>query len=147
MIPVLATATGLDSTKTKALEHGTLLLERVVVTFTSAESIAEVVVVLVIHIRLLGVNTPAGVGLFICAQRAGARRRNALRATIACEVALLENLDEGVLAMALNGACVANTGRSPFIAELCRRRIAGQARKNILSQRTLNLSAAFDALR
>src|SRR6478735_8417546 len=54
MIPVFAASTCFSCSETKTLEHCTLLLERIIVALATAEPIAEVVIVLVVHIGLLG---------------------------------------------------------------------------------------------
>lgn len=73
-------------------------------------------------------------GLLVIAQSARALFGNTRRAAIACEVSLLEYLDEFVLSVALDGASVANTSGFPVIAFGCvrRRRVARQASEYIL---------------
>jgi hypothetical protein len=104
------------------------------------------VIVLVIHIRLFRMNS-SGVGRLVQAQCAWARGRDALGSAVAGKVSLLEDLDEGVLAVALDGACIADAGGRPVIAGLCGSGIACQAGEYGLSQRAEDLGAGFDALK
>lgn len=133
MIPVLSTASSLLSSEPKALEHGSLLLERVIIALAAAETVLEIVVVLVIGIRLFGMNVALGIGFAIDAQGAWTGRWDARRSAIAGEVSLLEDLDKSVLAMAGDGARVAHARRSPTVSSFGRRRVAGQTGKDVLS--------------
>lgn len=146
MIPIFTTSTSFLCPQTKALEHGALLLKGVVIAFATTKSVTEIVVVFVVGIRLLRVDSTAGVGSLVGAQGAWASRWDSSRAAIAGEVSLLENLDEGMFAMALDGTGVADTSGVPSTASLCRRRIAGQASKDILPQWTEDLGAVLNAL-
>jgi hypothetical protein len=100
VIPVLPTASSLGGAQPKALEHGSLLLKWIIVAFAAAESVLEIVVVLVVGIRLLRVYVALGIGLAIHAECAWAAGREARGSAIACEISLLEDLDKSVLAMA-----------------------------------------------
>lgn len=146
MVPVLTTTAGLCRSQPKALEHGPFLLEGVIVAFAAAEAVLEVLVVLVVRIGLLGVHTTLEVRFGIGAQDAGARGGDAVGSTVACEVALLEDLDEGVLAVALDGARVADAGRGPCVGVGRGWRVARQAREDVLSQGTEDICAAVNAL-
>lgn len=88
------------SSQPKTLEHGSLLLERVIIALAAAEPIFEIVVVLVIGIRLFGMNVALGIGLAIDTQGAWAGRWDARRSAVAGKVSLLEDLDKRVFAMA-----------------------------------------------
>lgn len=132
-------------TKTQALEHSSFLQERVVVTLASTKAVAEVLIVLVVCAGLLRMDTTS-ISCRIQAQGAGARRGQSRRATVACEIALCENLHELVFAMALYGAGVADTGAIVWIGWYRRGRVAGEARKDALTERTEVLCAIFDAL-
>lgn len=110
MVPVLAATSRLVCAKSQALIHGALLLERIVVTLAYAESVAEVLVVLVARSRLIRVNAPLGIGRWIQPQRTGRSRGQARGAAIACEIALGKDLDELVLTVALHGTGVADSG-------------------------------------
>lgn len=89
----------------------------------------------------------AGVGRLVQAEGAWARGRDTLGSAVAGKASLLEDLDEGVLAVALDRACVADAGGRPVIAGLCGSGIACQAGEYGLSQRAENLGAGFDALK
>ena len=104
MPPVLTTSSGIMGSETKTLEHCTLLLKRVIVALTAAEAIAKVVVVFVVAIGHLRVYTTFSIGNRVDAQTAGVRRWQSSRATIAGKVSLVEDLDEGMFTMALDGA-------------------------------------------
>lgn len=91
-------------------------------------------------------DSAAGVGRLVGAQGAWAGRWDSSRTAIAGEVSLLENLDESMFAMALDGTGVANTSGIPGTASVCRWRIAGQASKDILPQWTEDLGAVLNAL-
>jgi hypothetical protein len=129
------------------LEHSALLLEGIIVAFTAAEAVLEVVIVFVVRIRFFGVNVTLKIRRRIGSQSAWARRWDSLRATVASEVTLLKDLNQGVLAVALNGAGIADTGRCPRVGGGCGRRIAGQTSEDVLSQGTENIRAAIDALK
>lgn len=88
----------------------------------------------------------AGTSRRIQAQGAGTRCRQSRGATVACEVAFCENLDELVLAMALYGASVAYASAIVGIGGIRGRRIAGEARKDALTERTEVFCAVLDAL-
>lgn len=101
MEPVLAAATGLSGTQSKALEHGALLLEGIVIALAAAKPVLEVLVVLVVGIGFFGVHAALQIGFGVGSQRAWTCRRHSLRTAVACEVALLKDLDESMLAVAL----------------------------------------------
>jgi hypothetical protein len=122
-------------------------LEWVIITPTAAESVAEVVVVFIVHVGLFGVYSTSSVGCLVQTKGAWACGRNTLGTTIACEVALLEDLDEVMLAVALNGASIAYTGGCPVVALFGRRRIASQACEDSLSQRSEDFGACVDTLK
>lgn len=115
------------------MKHGSFLLERVIIAFTAAKTIAEVVVVFVIRVRFLGVNA-AALGFLVEAQGAWAGRWDSRRAAVACEVSLLEDFDEGMFAMTLDRAGVAHASRSPFIVGRHGGGIACQASEDGLAQ-------------
>ena len=115
MVPVLATPTRLRRSETQTLEHCSLLLEGIIVALASAEAVLEILVVLVVRVGLLGVYAATGVGLAVGAQAARACGGDARGAAVASEVALLEDLDEGMLAMTLDGAGVADSCWGPGI--------------------------------
>jgi hypothetical protein len=94
----------------ETLEHGPLLLEGIVIAFATTEPIPEILVVLVIRIGLFRVNASFGIRLWVDAQVAGAGLGVARGAAIAREVSLGEDLDERVVAMALDRARIAHAG-------------------------------------
>ena len=132
--------------QSEALKHSPLLLEGVVVALAAAEAIPEVLVVLVVHIRLLGVDAALCVRLGIDAQAAWACLRKARGTTIAREIPLRKDLDERVLSVALDGACVTDTGGIVGIRGIRGRRVAGEAGEDALAERAQGLCAVFDAL-
>lgn len=146
MIPILTTTTALGRPQPEALEHGTFLLERVIVALATAEPVLEVLVIPVVRVGLFGVDVTLQVGLGIGAQRARARRWNALCTAVTCEVALLEDLDESVFTMALDGTGVADACRCPFIGLLGWWGIACQTGEDVLAQRSENVRAGINAL-
>jgi hypothetical protein len=146
MIPIFAASASLSCAQTETLEHCALLLEWIVIAVAAAEPIAEVVVVLVVHIGFFGVNTASGVGCLVQAEGTWACRGDTLGTTVACEVTLLENLDEVVFAVALNRACVADAGRCPIITIFSGRWVASQTCEDSLSQRSEDFGACIDAL-
>lgn len=102
MVPILAAATRFLSTQTQALEHGPFLFEWVIVAVASAKTIAKVLVVLVVYIRLLRRDIATRIRLVVRLKCAWTRSREALRPTVACKVSLLEDFDESVFAVALD---------------------------------------------
>jgi len=88
----------------------------------------------------------ARVGLGIHTQVAGASGGIARRAAIAGEVALGEDLDEVVLAVALDGAGVADASGIVRRGGVLGRRVACQAGKDGLLERAEDLGTVFDAL-
>jgi hypothetical protein len=144
--PVLATTSRLVCAQPEALEHGTLLLERVVIALAAAEAVPEVLVVLVVGVRLLRMDASLSVGLRVDAQVAGARLGESRGAAVACKVPLSEDLDEGVLAVALDRAGVADTGGIVGIRGVGGRRIASQACEDALSERAKGVRAVLNTL-
>lgn len=103
VIPVLATATRIYIAETKTLEHGSLLLVRVVVDSARAEAVAEVLIVFVAGVGGLGVDAFL-IGVGIEAKSAALIGREAGGTAVACKVALLEDLDELMLPVTLDRA-------------------------------------------
>lgn len=90
----------------------------------TAESVAEVVVVFVVHVGFFGMHPASSVGCLVQTESAWACRGNALSTAVACKVALLEDFDEVMFAMALDRTSVAYTGGCPVVALFSWRRIA-----------------------
>ncbi len=86
------------------------------------------------------------VGLGIDSQIARGRLWEALGAAVTGEVSLVENFDEGMLAMALDRTGVADASRLVRIVGICTRGLAGEAGEDGLSQGTKGLSAVLYAL-
>lgn len=128
------------------MEHGPLLLKRVIIALAAAEPIPEVMVVLVVGIWLLRVHATLGARLLIDAQVAGARGWEARGTAVAGEVALGKNFDESVLAVALDGAGVADAGRVVGRFRVGGWWVAGQTGEDGLAEGTERLGAGFDAL-
>jgi hypothetical protein len=63
MVPVLATAARLVITQTQTLKHSALLLMWTIVYGTGTETIAEVLIVLVVGVGLLRVDVALRVGV------------------------------------------------------------------------------------
>lgn len=146
MVPILSTPARLVRTQTKTLEHRPLLLKRVIVALAPAEAIAEVLIVFVVGVSLLRVDAALGVGFRIDAQAARARCGIARGTAIAGEVALVENLNEGVLAVAGNRTGIADASRVIGIGKLLGRWVAGEAGKDTLAEGAQRLGAVFDTL-
>lgn len=127
--------------------HSALLLERVIVALADAESVAEVVVVLVVRGWLLRVDATLGISRRVQPQSTRRSRGQACGAAVACEVAFGKYLNELVLTMALYGAGVANTSGIVRISRVGGRRIAGQAREHTLTEGSEILGAVLNALR
>ena len=127
MVPVLTAAAGLVGADPQALEHGSLLLLGHVVDGAGAEPVAEVLVVLVVRVGRLGVDAALGVGRGVEAQGAWLVGGEARGAAVAGKVALLEDLDELVLAVALDGAGVTDAGGrvGGRVVGIGRRRVTG----------------------
>lgn len=89
---------------------------------------------------------PARVGLAVGTQCTRCCRGNARSAAIAGEVSLLEDLDEGVFAVALDGTGVADARGNPFLCGRRGGRVACQACEDILSQGPKDLGAGIDTL-
>ncbi len=87
------------------------------------------------------------VGLGVDSQSARGRLWEALGAAVTGEVPLVENLDQGMLAVALNRAGVADTSRLVRVIDVCRRGLACEAGEYGLSQGTKGLCAVLYALR
>lgn len=147
MIPVFAATSSLMGTKSQTLKHGAFLLEWVIQPFAGAETVTEVLVIFVGSVGLLGMDTALGIGCRVQPKRTWAVCGQARCTTIACEVTLSEDLDELVLPMALYGASVANTSSIVRVAGVLGWRIAGQARENVLAERSEIVGAVLDALR
>lgn len=96
---------------------------RFIVYGARTESVPEVLVVLVVGIWLLGVDATLRVGFGVDAKGAFLLRSKSCCAAIASKVALLEDLDQVVFAMALNGARIAYTGWVVWIGWVRRGRI------------------------
>ena len=118
----------------QTLKHGALLLKRVIVALAAAEAISEVVVVLVVRVWILGVHAVLGVGGWVDTQIAGARRRKPRRAAVAGEIPLVEDLNEGMFAVALDGARVAHSGGVVRIGLVLRRGVARQTCEDALAE-------------
>jgi hypothetical protein len=146
VVPILAASTSLCGAQTQALEHGALLLERIVVAFAAAESVLEILVVFVVGIRLFRVDAALCVRGRIDAEGAWACRGQALGAAVACEVALGEDLDEGVFAVTLNRAGVADASGRKVVGGVLGDWGAGEAGEDSLPQRSEKLSAVLYAL-
>jgi hypothetical protein len=108
------------------------LLERIVVALAPAEAVAEVLVVLVVGIGFLGVDVATGICLVVGTQAARGCGQDARSATVACKVALLEDFDKGVFAVALYRAGIAHAGGCPGIRRAFGGWVAGQAGENVL---------------
>jgi hypothetical protein len=80
------------------------------------------------------------------AQIAGARLGEARGAAVTSEVSLVEDFNESVLAVALDGAGIADTGSTVGVRWLRRRRVAGQTGENTLPQRAQRLCTVINAL-
>lgn len=122
------------------------MLKGIVVAVARAEAVTEVLVVFVIDIGLLRVDIAARIRLVIRLQYARAGAGKSLGTAVAGEVALLEDLDERVLAVALDRAGIADACRRPRIGVGSGRGVACQARENTLLQRTEDSGAVIDAL-
>jgi len=147
MPPILATAARLVRAKTQTLEHGAFLLKGVIIAFATAETIAEVLIVLVAGICLLRVDATLSVRRRVKAEGTGARRRIPDRTAIAGKVSLVEYLDKGMFAVALHGARVADTGgRIVRVARIRWRRVAGDTGKDALAKGAEWFGAALDTL-
>lgn len=133
MPPVLAAAARLVRAKAQALEHGALLLEGVIVAFATAETVAEVLVVFVTGARFLGMDA-FGIRRRVKTEGAGAGLWVSGRSAIARKIPLVEYLDEAMLAVALHGARIADTGGIIVrIGRVLRRRVAGKAGEDTLA--------------
>lgn len=120
--------------ESQALEHGTFLLEGIIIARAVAETVAEVLVVdigLGVIERLLRVNA-LGASIRVHAEGALACRGQARSAAVASEVALREYLDEVVIAVALDGAGVADAGGLVRRTGIIGSWVAGQAGKDAL---------------
>lgn len=104
-------------------------------------------VVLVLRIWFFRVDVASSIRGIIGAKRARSRRGNTFGPAIACEVALLEDLDQCMLSVALDGASVADASGCPdSLVFIFRGRIASQACENILSKRAKDFRTAVNAL-
>lgn len=146
MKPVLTAAAGLCRAESEALKHGSLLLKGVIVALAAAEAVAEVLVIAVVDVGLLRMHSSLCICLVVCLQRAGGRGWEARRAAVTGKVALLEYLDERVLAVALDRARVADPRWRPRVGWRRWRRVACQTGKDALSEGSENSRAVVDAL-
>lgn len=129
MEPVLPAAASKVRAEPQTLEHSALLLERIVVARAVAEAVAEVLVVYIgrrVVERLLRVNA-LGACLRVDSKSTGARRWELGSTTVAGEVALGEDLDEVVVAVALDRAGVTYARGLVRRITVVRDRTAGQA--------------------
>ena len=106
----------------------------------------EILIVLVVGIRLFGVHTTSGVGLRVQTKATRRGGREPCGATVACEMALAEDLDKLVLTMALHRACVADTGRGEVLFWAFWWGVAGKAGEDILAKRTEGLCTVVNAV-
>ena len=104
-------------------------------------------VVLVVHIGLFGMHPASSVGCLVQTESTRAGSWDSLGTAIACEVALLEDLDEGVFTVALDRAGIAYTSGCPLVVVFGWRGIASQASKNGLSQRSEDFGACVNTLK
>lgn len=143
--PILATAPSLNTAEAKALEHNALLLVWVIFLTTATKLVAEVVIVFVARGSFLRVDAlSAGIG--VLAQSTRRVGGHASRTTVADKVALVEQFDQRVLAMACNGAGIAHGSGGVIIIGARGGRIASQAGKEILSQWTELMGAGVEGL-
>ena len=137
------------SPQTNTLEHGTLLLERVIVALAAAEPVPKILVVdvpAVLVMGLFGVNAFL-IRLGVHPKGAGAVRRKARRSAVACKVALVEDLDESVFTVTLDRAGIADAGGGLVGGGgIGRRRVAGQAGEDALSERSQYVRAGVEGL-
>lgn len=105
---------------------------RVIFLAAAAELIAEVVVVFVAWGSLLGVNA-LSTGLRVFAQGTQGSGRHTSRAAVADEIALVEQFDQGVLAMACDGAGVAHCSGVVIVIRARGGWIASQAGEKVLA--------------
>lgn len=146
MVPILATAACFLSSEAQTLEHGAFLLERIIITVAAAEPVAKVLAVSVIRLGLLAMDPAAGVRFVIGAEIARARGGYPRGSAVAGEVALLEDLDQGVLAVALDGARIAHASGRPRIRWRRWRRVARQAGKDVLAKGAKDFGAGVNTL-
>lgn len=132
----------------QALEHGALLLERIVIARAVAEAIAEILVVYIrsrVIERLLRMDA-LHARIWVGPERAGTRRGEPSRATVAGEIALGEDLDEVVVAVALDRAGVAHACGLVRRITVVWRGVAGQTREDALLEGTERISAGIEGL-
>lgn len=130
------------------MEHGALLLEWIVIARTGAKAIAKIVIVNVgfsTGERLLGMYTLLS-RIGVRSERAGDRCRQASGSAIAGEVALRENFNESVVAVALDRAGVADAGGFVWRVHVFRRRVAGKAREDTLLERSKHVGTRIKGL-
>lgn len=147
MEPIFTTPTRLRRPKSQTLKHGPFLFERIVVALTTAELVLEVLVITVISVWLLPTDISPGVRLVVRPQGTWRGRRNSRSAAVAGEIALLEYLDKSVLAVALDGASVADARRGVLLRGRRGRRVAGQAGEDILAEWSKDFGAGIDGLK
>lgn len=146
MVPVFAATSRLVCAKSQALVHGAFLLVRIVVTRAHAESVSEVLIVLVARGWLLGVDPTLGISRRVQSQGTGRSRGQARSATVACKVALGKDLDELVFTMALHRAGVAYSGGIVRVGRANGRRVACQTREYTLTKGSEIFCAVLDTL-
>lgn len=148
MEPVLPAATGQMRAEAQTLEHCALLLERIVVARAVAEAVAEVLVVYIgsrVVERLLRVDA-LGARLGVGSEGARARRGEPSSTAVAGEVALGEDLDEVVVAVALDRAGVTHAGGLVRRVAIVRGGVAGQAGEDALLEGAERVCAGVEGL-
>ena len=111
-----------------------------------AEKVAEVLIILIVGVRWLGVDAALGVRLGVDTESAWLIRRETGGSAVAGEVTLLKDLDELVFAMALDRTRIADADRVVGIAGVGGRWTAGQTSEDILTKGTERFGAVVDAL-
>jgi hypothetical protein len=121
-------------------------LEWIIITLAAAEPVAKVLAVFVIRLGLLAMDPAAGIRFVIGAEIARARGGYPRGSAVAGEVALLEDLDQCVLAVALDRARIAHASGRPRIRRRRWRRVACQACKDVLAEGAENFGAGINTL-
>src|ERR1700744_800887 len=103
MIPVFTTATVCDRAKTQTLEHGAVLLLWVVLVAAGAETIPEILIVLVVIVRGFVYHASFLTCLLIDAKSTGRIGRETRGAAVTDKVAFVKQLNQCVLAVAGDG--------------------------------------------
>jgi len=122
------------------------LLKGIIKTPAPTEAVLKILIVLVVRIGLLGVNSFLGIGLGVDAQIAGTRSWESRGAAVAGKVALVEDLDESVVAVALDRAGIADARRIVGIGRVFGRGKTGETGKYSLAQRAKGFRAVLNAL-